>query len=113
MGPRILFSGHALSQTGGHGDMRERGDEALVSCGCCHGTNVTLGRVCDGVAEVRKASRRLLVSSNRNTLSGLTFDRYLDFGILHSSWSSDWHCKFVLMLNRGDICPSKVCMVVP
>ncbi|GAQ90238.1 hypothetical protein KFL_006170060 [Klebsormidium nitens] len=57
IGPRILFSGHALSQTGGHGDMRERGDEALVSCGCCHGTNVTLGRVCDGVPEVRKAAR--------------------------------------------------------
>lgn len=37
--------------------MRERGDEALVSCGCCHGTNVTLGRVCDGVPEVRRAAR--------------------------------------------------------
>ena len=23
-GPRLLFTGHALSQTGGHGDMRQR-----------------------------------------------------------------------------------------
>ena len=52
-GPRLLFCGHALSQTGGHGDMRLPGDHQTDHCFCCAG----LGKVCDGVAEVRKACR--------------------------------------------------------
>jgi imidazolonepropionase-like amidohydrolase len=51
-GPRILYCGKALSQTGGHGDMRRPG-ENFEQCLCCPG----LGRICDGVAEVRKAVR--------------------------------------------------------
>lgn len=51
-GPRILYCGKALSQTGGHGDMRRPG-ENFEQCLCCAG----LGRICDGVAEVRKAVR--------------------------------------------------------
>jgi hypothetical protein len=41
-------AGHALSQTGGHGDMRGRGEE-VCSCGAALRG---LGRVCDGVGEV-------------------------------------------------------------
>ena len=52
-GPRLLFCGHALSQTGGHGDMRGPGEQSLEGCFCCAG----LGAVCDGVAEVRRAAR--------------------------------------------------------
>jgi imidazolonepropionase-like amidohydrolase len=52
-GPRILFAGKALSQTGGHGDMRSPGQDTFEACFCCAG----LGRVCDGVAEVRRAAR--------------------------------------------------------
>lgn len=52
-GPRILFCGHALSQTGGHGDMRSPGENELGFCFCCAG----LGLVCDGVPEVRRAAR--------------------------------------------------------
>lgn len=51
-GPRLLFSGHAISQTGGHGDMRGPG-ENWEGCFCCAG----LGVVADGVSEVRKACR--------------------------------------------------------
>lgn len=51
-GPRILFAGKAISQTGGHGDMRSPG-ENWDDCTCCAG----LGRIADGVAEVRKACR--------------------------------------------------------
>lgn len=55
-GPRILFSGSALSQTGGHGDFRLPSEDQL--CGCmCSRSSVNLGRVCDGVPEVRKAAR--------------------------------------------------------
>lgn len=52
-GPRLLFCGHALSQTGGHGDMRGPGELRLDDCLCCAG----LGRICDGVAEMRRACR--------------------------------------------------------
>lgn len=54
-GPRLLFGEKALSQTGGHGDMREAGEVRPPSpCGC------GLGRVCDGVAEVRRACRDIV-----------------------------------------------------
>lgn len=53
IGPRVLFCGQALSQTGGHGDVRGRGENALDECFCCAG----LGRICDGVPEVRRAAR--------------------------------------------------------
>jgi len=52
-GPRLLYCGHALSQTGGHGDMRSPGDLSLHQCFCCSG----LGHVCDGVSSVLKAAR--------------------------------------------------------
>ena len=52
-GPRVLFCGHALSQTGGHGDMRGPGEQALQQCFCCAG----LGHVCDGVSNVLTAAR--------------------------------------------------------
>src|SRR5947209_1635680 len=52
-GPRIVFGGKALSQTGGHADMRSRGRNTLDSCPCCPG----LGIVCDGSDELRRAAR--------------------------------------------------------
>lgn len=52
-GPRIIFGGKALSQTGGHGDWRGPGRTAFDSCACCPGLNT----ICDGVAEVRRAAR--------------------------------------------------------
>ncbi len=52
-GPRLLYCGHALSQTGGHGDMRGPGEQTFEGCFCCAG----LGRVCDGVDEMRRGAR--------------------------------------------------------
>ena len=52
-GPRLLFCGHALSQTGGHGDVRGPGEMTLNACLCCSG----FGLVCDGVDAVRRACR--------------------------------------------------------
>jgi imidazolonepropionase-like amidohydrolase len=51
-GPRLLFCGHAISQTGGHGDMRGPGEDA-EEVSCVHG----LGRVVDGVPAVQAACR--------------------------------------------------------
>jgi imidazolonepropionase-like amidohydrolase len=52
-GPRVLFCGRALSQTGGHGDNRSPGEAVLDQCACRPG----LGRVADGVEAVRAAAR--------------------------------------------------------
>lgn len=53
LGPEILFCGKALSQTGGHGDVRTKGRREFEGCFCCAG----LGTVVDGVTEVRRAAR--------------------------------------------------------
>jgi len=53
MAPRLLFCGHALSQTGGHGDVRGPGEGSLHQCFCCSG----MGHVCDGITEVLRAAR--------------------------------------------------------
>jgi imidazolonepropionase-like amidohydrolase len=55
-GPRLFIAGHALTQTGGHGDPRgsHNHDE------CCGGTVMALGRLCDGVPECIKAAREEL-----------------------------------------------------
>jgi imidazolonepropionase-like amidohydrolase len=51
-GPRVLFCGRAISQTGGHGDMRSRGEDT-PTCFCQSG----LSTICDGVPEMRRAVR--------------------------------------------------------
>ena len=52
-GPRLLVSGHYISQTGGHGDKRRRA-EWMEPIDCCIGM---IGAIADGEAEVRKAVR--------------------------------------------------------
>lgn len=52
-GPRIVYGGLALSQTGGHGDMRGPGEtiaEMFTS-------SAIFSRLCDGVSELRRACR--------------------------------------------------------
>jgi imidazolonepropionase-like amidohydrolase len=52
-GPRLAFCGRALTQTGGHGDTRGRGDQIVDDHPCRAG----MGRVADGVDAVRAAAR--------------------------------------------------------
>ncbi|TKV28569.1 amidohydrolase family protein [Arthrobacter sp. NamB2] len=52
-GPRVIFGGKALSQSGGHGDMRSMGASVIDPHQCCP----SIGIVCDGVDAVRKAAR--------------------------------------------------------
>lgn len=52
-GPRLFYGGKALSQTGGHGDMRGPGTEAYDAAYSQPG----LGVIADGVAEVRRVAR--------------------------------------------------------
>src|SRR5580704_7587809 len=54
-GPRLFPSGLALSQTGGHGDLRPR-TRSVTSCACCE-YGAGLGRIADGVDECRRAAR--------------------------------------------------------
>lgn len=53
-GPRIFPAGHALSQTGGHGDIRPIGASRLMCP--CEGVGI-LGTIADGVSQVRRAAR--------------------------------------------------------
>ncbi len=56
-GPRLFIAGKALSQTGGHGDFRERFDNSDPDpCGCNRNLGA-IGRIVDGVDEMRKAIR--------------------------------------------------------
>jgi imidazolonepropionase-like amidohydrolase len=54
-GPRLFPSGQALSQTGGHGDLRPR-TRSVTACACCE-YGAGLARIADGVAECRRAAR--------------------------------------------------------
>lgn len=53
-GPRVFIAGKALSQTGGHGDLRAPYEDAAFKC-CGHGPG--LSRVCDGVPACLEAAR--------------------------------------------------------
>lgn len=55
VGPRLFYSGLALSQTGGHGDFRVPG---VRLCGC--GYTGAISILADGEDEVRKAAREQL-----------------------------------------------------
>ena len=60
-GPRLFISGRAISQTGGHGDPRPRSDHLrpMSFCGCCFRAG-DIGRVADGIDDVRKVVRQEL-----------------------------------------------------
>lgn len=53
LGPRLIFGGKALSQTGGHGDLRAKADDTLP---CCQ-ARPSFARIADGVDEIRRAAR--------------------------------------------------------
>lgn len=56
-GPRLLIAGRAISQTGGHGDMRSVDAMPMCSCGYCG----ALSTVVDGADQVRLAGREQLL----------------------------------------------------
>jgi imidazolonepropionase-like amidohydrolase len=53
LGPRLVFGGKALSQTGGHGDFRRLTDSSIP---CCQ-SHAGFARIADGVDAVRTAAR--------------------------------------------------------
>jgi imidazolonepropionase-like amidohydrolase len=52
-GPRLIHGGRALTQTGGHGDLRPRGDDSMP---CCQ-AKPSFARIADGADAVRHAAR--------------------------------------------------------
>lgn len=54
-GPRMFIAGQALTQTGGHGDVRPAYMKGM-NCACCGAVGL-LGLIADGVPEVRRAAR--------------------------------------------------------
>ena len=57
-GPRLFYPGRALSQTGGHGDMRPGDQVEASACACGYMGSLTV--TADGPDEVRKAVREEL-----------------------------------------------------
>jgi len=57
-GPRIFYSGHALSQTGGHGDFTPRGEAPATNASSIEPSGIAT--IADGVPAVRKAAREEL-----------------------------------------------------
>ncbi|KAK1078699.1 hypothetical protein LTR33_007017 [Friedmanniomyces endolithicus] len=55
--PRLFISGHGISQTGGHGDIRSAKDAEFA---CCGGNTRGLGRIADGVDQCLHAAREEL-----------------------------------------------------
>lgn len=55
VGPRLFISGRAISQTGGHGDFRPQIDQP--DPGAFEHWQNGIGRIADGVPEVRRAAR--------------------------------------------------------
>ncbi|PTB66191.1 hypothetical protein BBK36DRAFT_1119477 [Trichoderma citrinoviride] len=53
IGPRLFIAGYALSQTGGHGDMRSSHDQSPCSCGAVSG----ISRIIDGTSECFRVAR--------------------------------------------------------
>jgi imidazolonepropionase-like amidohydrolase len=56
-GPRLFVAGKALSQTGGHGDFRDRYDNTDPDFCPCSRNLGAIARVVDGVDDIRKAVR--------------------------------------------------------
>ncbi|QIW94829.1 hypothetical protein AMS68_000347 [Peltaster fructicola] len=56
-GPRLFISGHAISQTGGHGDVRTSRDQSYA---CCGGNVNNIGRIADGPDQCMYAAREEL-----------------------------------------------------
>jgi imidazolonepropionase-like amidohydrolase len=55
-GPRLFIAGHALTQTGGHGDTRGPHNHS----DCCSSTLMSLSRLCDGIPECIRSAREEL-----------------------------------------------------
>src|SRR5262245_14039684 len=84
-GPRIVPSGMALSQTGGHGDTRPR-TQSVVTCACCEG-GINLSRIADGVTECRRAARDEL-------RKGATQIKILASGGVASPYDPIWNLQY-------------------
>src|SRR5262245_7416298 len=84
-GPRIFPSGAALSQTGGHGDVRPR-TQSVVTCACCEG-GAALSRIADGVTECRRAARDEL-------RKGATQIKILASGGVASPYDPIWNLQY-------------------
>ena len=86
-GPRIFPSGQALSQTGGHGDLRPRTRSvSIVACACCEG-GAGLARIADGVAECRRAARDEL-------RKGATQIKIMASGGIASPYDPVWNLQY-------------------
>ena len=63
-GPRLFISGHGISQTGGHGDLRSLKDDEFA---CCGGNTLGLGRIADGVVSFLRGVVWLVTNADQRS----------------------------------------------
>lgn len=110
-GPRLIICGKALSQTGGHTDYRGRFHSRPVDYYAAR--LGALGRICDGVAEVRRAAREELkggaqfiklmanggVSSPTDPIANFGFSREEIAAAVEEAESAKTYCAAHLYTN--------------
>lgn len=110
-GPRLVICGKALSQTGGHTDYRGRYHNRSVDY--YPDRLGTLGRVCDGVSEVRRAAREEIkgganfiklmtnggVSSPTDPIANFGFSREEIAAAVEEAQSAKTYCAAHLYTN--------------
>ncbi|KAI0131842.1 amidohydrolase [Xylariales sp. AK1849] len=82
-GPRLFIAGHALSQSGGHADYRNKHDHSA----CCGGATNGLGRICNGVPQCMQAVREEI-------RSGADFIKIMGSGGVSSPTDKIEHLQF-------------------
>lgn len=82
-GPRLFIAGHALSQSGGHADFRNKHDHSA----CCGGHATGIGRVCNGVPQCMQAVREEI-------RSGSDFIKIMGSGGVSSPTDKITHLQF-------------------
>lgn len=87
-GPRLLIAGHALSQTGGHGDQRPFFNDDDPTLKCCAGHRRGIGRLCDGVTECS-------VTVRNEIRNGADFIKVMGGGGVASRLNNLAHAQFL------------------
>ncbi|KAI9148418.1 LOW QUALITY PROTEIN: Cytosine/adenosine deaminase or related metal-dependent hydrolase [Paramyrothecium foliicola] len=101
-GPRLFISGHALSQSGGHGDIRGVDDATE----CCGGHTNGLGRLCNGVPECMAAVREEI-------RQGADFIKIMGSGGVSTPTDAIEHLQFTTAEIRAMVeCAENACTYV-
>ncbi|KAH8653602.1 amidohydrolase-like protein [Xylariales sp. PMI_506] len=88
VGPRLNIAGHALSQTGGHGDQRDAHQDDDPTTKCCAGHKSGISRLCDGTTDC-------IVAVRDEIRKGANFVKIMAGGGVSSKLNNLAHAQFL------------------